>query len=396
MYIKDKDGNYVPTPSSKGADGREVSLRVANNYIQWRYPDTEWTNLVALSELKGEQGDKGTVGAHFTPSVSDDGVLSWTNNGGLGNPQPVNIRGPQGVQGEQGRGFTILGYYDTLAILQSSVLAPNGGDAYGVGTTPPYEIYIWDAVNGQWKPNGKLSGPNEVTSSTATNLTGLLKGNGTSVVAATAGTDYATPDDAKGTATSAVSNHNSDASAHSTLLGAKQDKIDVMGVLANTSDGMVGYNFCINDPGENYSASIPAISLVIGMLNSRAPALPSSYTLNDMVKIGFDESTGALRWDVAVKGVDYLIPPYGMGTFPTSGTALAANTMYIVSAAVGTYVFVPPASGGWAHGIFTAGTSPNITFSGTIIGKLPTFEANKKYEFDVYDSTWIVQEVVTQ
>ena len=75
MYIKDKDGNYVPTPSSKGADGREVSLRVANNYIQWRYPDTEWTNLVALSELKGKRGDKGTVGAHFTPSVSDDGVL---------------------------------------------------------------------------------------------------------------------------------------------------------------------------------------------------------------------------------------------------------------------------------------------------------------------------------
>ena len=150
MYIKDKDGNYVPTPSSKGADGREVSLRVANNYIQWRYPDTEWTNLVALSELKGERGDKGTVGAHFTPSVSDDGVLSWTNNGGLGNPQPVNIRGPQGVQGEQGRGLTILGYYNTLAILQSSVLAPNGGDAYGVVTTSPYEIYIWDAVNGQW------------------------------------------------------------------------------------------------------------------------------------------------------------------------------------------------------------------------------------------------------
>ena len=174
LYIKDKDGNYVPAPIIRGDDGREISLRATNTHIQWKYDDTEWTNLIALSELKGKQGDKGAVGAHFTPSVSDDGVLSWTNNGGLGNPQPVNIRGPQGVQGEQGRGLTILGYYNTLAILQSSVLAPNGGDAYGVGTTPPYEIYIWDAVNGQWKPNGKLSGPNEVTSSTATNLTGLL------------------------------------------------------------------------------------------------------------------------------------------------------------------------------------------------------------------------------
>lgn len=193
MYIKDKDGNYVPAPIIRGNDGREISLRATDTHIQWKYDDTEWTNLVALSELKGNKGDKGTVGAHFTPSVSDDGVLSWTNNGELENPQPVNIRGPQGVQGEQGRGFTILGYYDTLAILQSSVLAPNGGDAYGVGTTPPYDIYIWDAVNGQWKPNGKLSGPNEVTSSTATNLTGLLKGNGTNVEAAVPEVDYATP-----------------------------------------------------------------------------------------------------------------------------------------------------------------------------------------------------------
>ena len=41
-------------------------------------------------------------------------------------------------------------------------------------------------------------------------------------------------------------------------------------------------------------------------------------------------------------------------------------------------------------------TSSNITFSGTIIGKLPTFEANKKYEFDVLANTWIVQEIVSQ
>ena len=202
--------------------------------------------------------------------------------------------------------------------------------------------------------------------------------------------------DAKGTATSAVSTHNSDVSAHSTLFEAKQDKIDVMGVLANTSGGIVGYNFCTNDPGENYDTSIPALSLVNDIVTANAPRMPVSYNLNDMVKIGVDDSTGAPRWNVAMQGVDYSIPPYGAVTFPTSGTALADNTMYSVSAAVGTYVFVPPASGGWAHGIFTAGTSPNITFSGTIIGKLPTFKANKKYEFDVLANTWIVQEIVSQ
>ena len=88
--------------------------------------------------------------------------------------------------------------------------------------------------------------------------------------------------------------------------------------------------------------------------------------------------------------------PLSSSSFPTSGTALAANTLYNVSSAVTTYNFVSPSSNGWAHGIFTAGTSPKITFSGTIIGKLPTFKANKKYEFDVLANTWIVQEIVSQ
>ena len=57
---------------------------------------------------QGPQGPAGTTGAigpqgpYFTPSVSSDGVISWTNNGGLGNPTSVNIKGPQGEQGPQG------------------------------------------------------------------------------------------------------------------------------------------------------------------------------------------------------------------------------------------------------------------------------------------------------
>lgn len=41
-------------------------------------------------------------GATFVPSVTDDGMLSWENNGGLDNPPPVNITGPQGERGPQG------------------------------------------------------------------------------------------------------------------------------------------------------------------------------------------------------------------------------------------------------------------------------------------------------
>lgn len=51
---------------------------------------------------QGPQGEVGPTGPYFTPSVSSTGDLSWTNNGGLENPTTVNVRGPQGIQGEQG------------------------------------------------------------------------------------------------------------------------------------------------------------------------------------------------------------------------------------------------------------------------------------------------------
>lgn len=37
------------------------------------------------------------AGATFIPSVSDDGVLSWTNNKGLENPPPVRIKPQKNV-----------------------------------------------------------------------------------------------------------------------------------------------------------------------------------------------------------------------------------------------------------------------------------------------------------
>ena len=52
----------------------------------------------AVQSLISESG----AAATFTPSVSEDGTLSWTNNKGLPNPDPVNIMGPAGPIGPQG------------------------------------------------------------------------------------------------------------------------------------------------------------------------------------------------------------------------------------------------------------------------------------------------------
>lgn len=41
----------------------------------------------------------GQNGATFIPSVSAEGVISWTNDRELPNPQPVNIKGQKGDKG---------------------------------------------------------------------------------------------------------------------------------------------------------------------------------------------------------------------------------------------------------------------------------------------------------
>ena len=41
-------------------------------------------------------------GTTFTPSISAEGILSWTNDGKKDNPESVNIKGPKGEKGDQG------------------------------------------------------------------------------------------------------------------------------------------------------------------------------------------------------------------------------------------------------------------------------------------------------
>ena len=56
------------------------------------YLGTDESGNVVVKEETSSAG-----GATFTPSVSADGTLSWTNNKGLTNPEPVNIKGEDGA-----------------------------------------------------------------------------------------------------------------------------------------------------------------------------------------------------------------------------------------------------------------------------------------------------------
>ena len=53
-------------------------------------------STINAGTITAPQGPNGANGVTFTPSVSESGVLSWTNNGGLTNPSPISIKGPKG------------------------------------------------------------------------------------------------------------------------------------------------------------------------------------------------------------------------------------------------------------------------------------------------------------
>lgn len=88
------------------------------------------------------------------------GVKGDTGDRGPAGPQGETGRtGPQGETGGQGDGLRPLGRFDTLPALRAAHPAAVPGDAYMVGKTPPYTVYIWGADQRDWVDFGPLYGP---------------------------------------------------------------------------------------------------------------------------------------------------------------------------------------------------------------------------------------------
>ena len=124
----------------------------------------------------GPQGPTGPNGTTFTPSVSENGTLSWSNADGKENPASVNIKGPQGNPGEKG----------------------DKGDTGPQGQTGPQGEQGPQGEPGPIGPQGHTgpqgpTGPNAVSTTTTSDITGLLKGSGGKVAQAVANTDYISP-----------------------------------------------------------------------------------------------------------------------------------------------------------------------------------------------------------
>lgn len=136
-----------------------------------------------LAALRGENGESGVFvreSSEDEPSSTDrvmvdfseeeidimipdsllrdgDNVYLMCEDEKIGKPFVVRD-GKDGQPGEDGKNFRILGYYGSEELLRMSVSAPEAGDAYGVGLTTPYDVYVFDGVTYDWVNNGSLAG----------------------------------------------------------------------------------------------------------------------------------------------------------------------------------------------------------------------------------------------
>lgn len=125
----------IGAPSTKDVltGGSQTSTSTADggaNVFTFTMGDGTTAALTVRNGSKGSKGDKGDTGA----------------------------TGAKGDKGDAGSDFKILGYYPTVSALSAAVTAPEAGDAYGVGTAEPYDIYIWDGVGESWVNNGTIQG----------------------------------------------------------------------------------------------------------------------------------------------------------------------------------------------------------------------------------------------
>ena len=142
--------------------------------------------------------------------------------------------------------------------------------------------------------------------------------------------------EATGAAATAVSNHNSDSNAHGSLFAT---------YVKNTLK--------INNKALSSDISLSANDVGADAQGSASSAVSSHNSASGAHEALFDK-----KQDV----------PLSSSSFPTSGTALTANTIYTVSV-VGTYAFAAPTTGNkWAHGKFTTGSTVNVSFNGTFQG----------------------------
>lgn len=133
--------------------------------------------LKTINTLPNASEGAGENGATFYPSVGENGDLSWSNDKGLENPAPVNIKGPKGDRGESGAdGHTPVKGTDYFTSADKTELVNSVRSSLSLGIASDGLIYLFvDGVPiGTGIPQGTVS---DVFGYVDENNTVVLKGD---------------------------------------------------------------------------------------------------------------------------------------------------------------------------------------------------------------------------
>jgi hypothetical protein len=310
--------------------------------------------------VKGPQGIQGVQGSQGPAGVQgNQGVAGVA--GQVGVQGPLGHQGPEGEAGANGTSFVVLGLYANLVALQTAHPVGNAGDAYAVGIATNNVIYNWDVATAGWVNLGSLqgpqgpqgiqgvqgnqgtagvagvdgeAGPNLVAATTSTNITGLLKGTGTLVAQATAGTDFVTP---TGTETLTQKTLTSPKINSTNIVTATSEELNIMdGVTSTTAelnllDGVLATTAELNFidgvtsaiQTQLNSVIIPTITAVTG---SKTLALVDGNTVQKSTSATAITITIPTNAAVAFPiGATIAFMRYGAGTVTFAGAGVTIN-----------------------------------------------------------------------
>lgn len=143
-------------------------LMTAEQYIlHWLQIAQESGNFDGADGQNGQDGADGTPAGFGTPtatahSLSQDASPTVAVSA-TGDDTAKVFSFDFGIPVSVGKNFTILGHYASLAALQAAVPDPEVGDAYSVGSSTPYNVYIFDGPSQAWANYGAISSGGSVT-----------------------------------------------------------------------------------------------------------------------------------------------------------------------------------------------------------------------------------------
>jgi hypothetical protein len=102
--------DYGEFTGLQGEPGIPIELQNNGTYIQWKYTTSPtWTNIITLTDLKGDKGDigdSGLDGKNIELDGTDVNYIRWRNVGDTTWINLINkstITGPKGISGDDGR-----------------------------------------------------------------------------------------------------------------------------------------------------------------------------------------------------------------------------------------------------------------------------------------------------